>query len=200
MGTFQILMLAATLFFAYQIYRHVQTLEDSTPKKEGDVSTSPSTSAEENVNAERLVEQADSAFERGEMESAKEILENAAAIEPNNPEILNKLAFVTAKSGDRLKGIELYEKSLELDENDDLTHNAIASLYRSEMAYERAQDHYLKAIAIDDTYPNTFYNYGNLLVDMGEVDEARVMYKRALELQSDFSQAREALLSLGSAQ
>jgi tetratricopeptide (TPR) repeat protein len=86
---------------------------------------------------------------------------------------------------------------LELDENDDLTHNAIASLYRADNAYERSQDHYLKAIEIDASYAQTYYNYANLLVDMGEIEEARNMYKRALDLQSDFPQAREALLSLG---
>lgn len=195
MSTFQILMFAATLFFAYQIYRHVQTLEDSNPKN-----VQPDIPEAATVSAAGLVDEADKAYEGGEMESAKASLEKASRIDPENPEILNKLAFVTAKTGERLNAIELYERSLELDENDDLTHNAIASLYRLERAYERAQDHYLKAIEIDDTYAQTFYNYGNLLVDMGEIDEARTMYKRALELQSDFSQAREALLSLGSAQ
>jgi tetratricopeptide (TPR) repeat protein len=124
-------------------------------------------------------------------------LEEALHADPQNPEILNKLAFVTAKSGDRLSAIELYERSLELDENDDLTHNAIASLYRAEDAYERAQDHYLKALEIDDTYAQTYYNYGNLLVDMHDIDAARSMYSHALDLQHDFSQAREALQSLG---
>lgn len=192
MSIFQILMFAATLFFAYQIFRHVQTLEDSAPDNEG-----PRVMDSAVFSAEALVEQADDAYQRGDVDTAKSVLEEAYKIEPNNPEILNKLAFVTAKSGDRLQGIELYERSLELDENDDLTHNAIASLYRSEMAYERAQDHYLKAIEIDDTYAQTFYNYGNLLVDMEEIEEARTMYKHALELQSDFPEAREALLSLG---
>lgn len=192
MSTFQILMFAATLFFAFQIYQHVQNLEDKTPNKnnseEGDSAV---------FSTESLVEEADDAYERDEIERAQSILEEAYRLEPSNPEIVNKLAYVTAKNGDRLKGIELYERSLELDENDDLTHNAIASLYRAEKAYERAQDHYLKALEIDDTYAQTFYNYGNLLVDMDEVEEARAMYKRALELQSDFPQAREALLSLG---
>ncbi len=81
--------------------------------------------------------------------------------------------------------------------NWNLTHNAIASLYRAENAYARAQDHYRKALEIDDAYAQSYYNYANLLVDMDEIEEARVMYKRALELQSDFPQAREALLSLG---
>lgn len=195
MSTFQILMFAATLFFAYQIYRHVQRLEDSDPKN-----VQPDIPEAATVSAAGLVDAADKAYEAGEMESAKASLEEASRIAPENPEILNKLAFVTAKTGERLNAIELYERSLALDENDDLTHNAIASLYRLERAYERAQDHYLKALEIDDTYAQTYYNYGNLLVDMGEIDEARTMYKRALELQSDFSQAREALLTLGSAQ
>jgi len=192
MSIFQILMIGATLFFAYQIYRHVQTLDDSLPQKEG-----PKIVDTVVLSASALVEEADNAYERGELDRAGTALEEASRVDPENPEILNKLAFVTAKTGDRLRAIELYERSLELDENDDLTHNAIASLYRVENAYERAQDHYLKAIEIDDTYAQTFYNYANLLVDMDEIEEARAMYKRALELQSDFPQAREALLSLG---
>jgi len=195
MSAFQILMFAATLFFAYQIFRHVQQLDDSLPQnaeeKDRNTFVAPSSS---------LMSQADIAYEKGEIPEAKKYLEEALALDPENPEILNKLAFVTAKSGDRINAIELYERSLELDENDDLTHNAIASLYRSENAYERAQDHYLKALEIDDAYAQTYYNYGNLLVDMHEIAEARIMYKRALELQSDFPQAREALLSLGSEQ
>jgi tetratricopeptide (TPR) repeat protein len=193
MTTFQILMFCATLFFAYQIYRHVQTLDDSAPLETHTNSNETLTPSHSD-----LIDQADSAYEKGEIATAKSILEEVATHDPKNPEILNKLAFVTAKSGDRLKAIDLYEESLALDENDDLTHNAIASLYRAENAYERAQDHYLKAIEIDDTYALTFYNYANLLADMGEIEEARATYKRALELQSDFPQAREALLSLGS--
>lgn len=192
MSIFQLLMFAATLFFAYQIYRHVQTLDGSLPRK-----GEPNIVDTAIFSASALVEEADNAYEEGDIERARISLEEASRIESENPEIINKLAFVTAKTGDRRKAIELYERSLELDENDDLTHNAIASLYRLENAYERSQDHYLKAIEIDDAYAQTFYNYGNLLVDMDEVEEAKTMYKRALELQSDFPQAREALLSLG---
>jgi tetratricopeptide (TPR) repeat protein len=198
MSTFQILMLGATLFFAYQIYRHIQTLEDTTPKNEEPKTSNPI--VYDRLNSEVLVERADNAYKMGEIENARFALEEALNLEPRNPEIINKLAFVTAKSGDRIKGIELYERSLEIDENDDLTHNAIASLYRLEKAYERAQDHYRKAIEIDASYAQTYYNYANLLVDMGEIEEARAMYKRALDLQSDFPEAREALLSLGSYQ
>ncbi len=191
MSLFQILMLAATLFFAYQIFRHVQELEDN---MSADGSASVSEKPDENAAA--LVDEADRAYEHGETERAKELLQNAYDLDQNNAETINKLAFVTAKSGDHYRAIELYERSLEIDENDDLTHNAIASLYRSEGAFERAQDHYLKALEIDDAYAQTYYNYANLLVDMHEKEEARAMYEKALELKADFPQARDALAVL----
>jgi tetratricopeptide (TPR) repeat protein len=189
MSTFQILMFALTLFFAYQIFSHVQSLDDSPAERTDLKEPLPSSSM--------LIDQADSAYEAGDTARAKALLEEAFSSDTKNAELLNKLAFVTAKSGERVKAIELYERSLELDENDDLTHNAIASLYRAEHAYERAQDHYRKALEIDDEYAQTYYNYANLLVDMNEIDEARAMYSHALELQNDFAQAREALQSLG---
>lgn len=191
MSLFQILMLAATLFFAYQIYRHVQTLDDdaSQTARSGGTPVSEPTAA-------ILVDQADSAYEQGDFADARALLNQAYEQDRTDTEILNKLAFVTAKTGDTREAIELYERSLEIDENDDLTHNAIASLYRAEGAFDRAKDHYLKALEIDGNYAQTYYNYANLLVDRHEIDEARTMYRRALELQSDFPQARDALAAL----
>lgn len=191
MSTFQILMFAATLFFAFQIYRHVQNLEDGAEAPE------PRTQEEPAPEAQRWIDEADEAYRAGDFERSKQLLGEAYRAHPDHCEILNKFAFVTAKTGDARGAIELYERSLALDENDDLTHNAIASLYRKEGAYERAQDHYLKALEIDDAYPQTFYNYANLLVDMGDKEQARAMYEHVLQLQNDFPEAREALETLG---
>lgn len=193
MSIFQIMMFAATLFFAYQIYRHVQNLEDTAPplphsfEEEED---SPLSSSEE------LVNEADEAYQRGDLSAALELLNQAAVVDENNPEILNKLAFVTAKTGSTAEAIELYKRSLLLDGQDDLIHNAIASLYRKEGDNVLAQSHYEKALSIDDAYPQTYYNYGNLLSDMGNTLKAGEMYLKALELQRDFPEAREALEAL----
>ncbi len=109
MNTFQILMFAMTLIFAYQIYRHIQNLDDVVPQNSDIKGSFPQPSAS------ALVDKADIAYEKGDIRDAKMYLEEAVALEPQNPEILNKLAFVTAKSGDRLNAIELYERSLELE-------------------------------------------------------------------------------------
>lgn len=189
MNFFQLLMLAATLFFAYQILRHVQNLEtpqnDSAPVEPmGEVAVSD------------WIEEADRAFADHNLHQAREFLIKAHEADKQSTEVLNKLAFVTAKLGNEQEAIELYEQSLEIDENDDLTHNAIASLYRSQGALQRAEDHYRKALEIDDQYPNTYYNYANLLADRDEHDRAREMYQRAIELKHDFAEAHSALADL----
>jgi tetratricopeptide (TPR) repeat protein len=192
MGIFQILMFAATLFFAYQIYRHVQSLEDTAPisKENAEDEDSPF------FSSGALVVKADEAYKRGDIAVAYEVLQAAATQEPDDTEILNKLAFVTAKMGNLPEAIECYKHSLLLDDNDDLTHNALASLYRTQGEFRLAQKHYEKALKIDVAYPQTYYNYGNLLSEMGDIPKAEEMYRRALDLQSDFPEAHDALIAL----
>ncbi len=194
MSIFAIIMLAATGFFAYQIYRHVQTLED--PALKNEVPEAISTKAVLTDNSANLIEEADEAYSEGDLERALEKLNRANTQFPNNTEILNKCAFINGKIGNTEKAISLYIRSLELDATDDLTHIAIASIYKEQGDFEHAQEHYEKALAIDTKYAVTYYNYGNLFSDKGDLDKAEEMYSKALTLQEDFKEAREALEQL----
>ncbi|MDP3266477.1 MAG: tetratricopeptide repeat protein [Sulfuricurvum sp.] len=188
MSVFAIIMFAATLYFAYQIFRHVQSLED-VPRIEDE-------EQKETADVNSLVEEADEAYQSEDLKTAQEKLGQAYLAQPQNVEILNKLAYVHAKRGDIQLAIDLYNRSLSMDENDDLTHNALASLYRTNGSLMLAKEHYEKALMIDDAYAVTYYNYANLLVDLGESDQAQEMYLKALELDSEMSDAREALENL----
>lgn len=192
MSVFAIIMFAATLYFTYQIFRHVQSLEDM-PRMEDE-------EQKETLDVNRLVEEADEAYQSEDFKTAQEKLGQAYLAQPQNVEILNKLAYVHAKRGDIQLAIDLYNRSLSMDENDDLTHNALASLYRTHGSLMLAKEHYEKALMIDDAYAVTYYNYANLLVDLGENDQAQSMYLKALELDSEMSDAREALENLRKAQ
>ena len=192
MSVFAIIMFAATLYFAYQIYMHVQSLEDS-PHVNDEKS-------EEISDVNQLVEEADEAYQNEDLKTAQEKLGAAYLTQPQNIEILNKLAYVHAKRGDIQLAIDLYNRSLGMDENDDVTHNALASLYRTNGSLVLAKEHYEKALMIDDAYAVTYYNYANLLVDLGESKQAEDMYLKALELDSQMSDAQEALENLRKAQ
>ncbi|MDP3301299.1 MAG: tetratricopeptide repeat protein [Sulfuricurvum sp.] len=188
MSVFAIIMFAATLYFAYQIFMHVQSLEDS-PLDNDERS-------EGILDVNQLVEEADEAYQNEDLKMAQEKLGAAYLVQPQNIEILNKLAFVHAKRGDIQLAIDLYNRSLTMDENDDLVHNALGSLYRTNGSLILAKEHYEKALKIDDAYAVTYYNYANLLVDLGEKEQAEAMYLRAIELDAEMNEAREALENL----
>ncbi len=193
MSMFAVIMLAITGFFAYQIYQHVQTLED---KK---IDDEPVKNKAEPVKLDAsaaFLEEADESFGEGDFERARDKLNRALAIAPQSTEILNKLAFVEGKLGNLDSAIKHYEESLQIDENDDLTHNALASMYKAQGEFDTAQRHYKKALELDDTYAVTYYNYGNLLVAMNEMQKAKEMYTHALELDGELEAARDALKEL----
>lgn len=192
MSGFAIIMFAATLYFAYQIFRHVQSLEEPLPQEDK--------SSTKMIDINSLVLEADKAYALDDFKTAQEKLGEAYLLEPQNLEILNKLAFVHAKRGDIQLAIDLYNRSLGMDENDDLVHNALASLYRTNGSLMLAKEHYEKALRIDDTYAVTYYNYANLLVDLGEKAQAEEMYLRAIELDGQMNEAHEALETLRKAQ
>ena len=50
--------------------------------------------------------------------------------------------------------------------------------------------HLNASLDIDDTNPATYFNYGNLLVDMKNIPEAIRMYEKALELEPELEAAK----------
>ncbi|WP_457745518.1 tetratricopeptide repeat protein [Sulfurimonas sp.] len=192
MTFFQLLMLGASAFFAYKIYQHIQTLQD--PKEQGE----PSRSADafSTFDAENLMQRADDEVQKGDLQKALAIYSEVNIKAPKNPEILFKMGYVLAQQDRDDEALEYYKEALELDSKNTYIHQAIASLYRKMHEYASARNHLNASLDIDDTNPITYYNYGNLLNDMKHYDEAKEMYKKALELDSDFKEAKEELEKL----
>jgi len=194
MTIFQLLMLGASGYFAFKIYEHIQTLQEPDDlNKTQDNSTAKSFSP---FSPEALVEKADKAFEENEFERALALLNEADAKEPNNDEILFKIAYILQKTNDNNEALKYYKEALKVDKNNEFIHNAMASIYRSNGEFTSAKMHLKDSLAIDSTNPVTYYNYGNLLVDMQLQEEAIEMYKKAIELKEDFKEAKEELEKL----
>ena len=199
MTILQLIMLGGSAYFAFKIFEHIQTLQD--PQ---DNNYEPEPTYEQSVNsqnaeafspfsASELVDKADEAFEAGDAQKALSFLSEANVKAPNNAEILFKLGFISASVGDNSAAIDYYKSSLDIDKNDEFVHNSLASVYRAEKEYASAKMHLNDSLELDDSNPVTYYNYGNLMLDMGNEDVAKDMYNKALELNPEFTQAQEEL-------
>jgi len=195
MTIFQLIMLAAAAFFAYQVYIHIQNIdEDAEPESIREL---------EEMNAviqapsfDERIEEADKVYMDGDIAKAKELLEKIVKEFPSIAEGLNKLAFTLSKLGEDDESLLYYKASLRIDENDDMTHNAIARLLASMQKYEEAEKHYQDAIEIDDNYEVTWFNYAKLMLLIDEKDRAKEMFEKAIEIDPDFDEAKEEVEKL----
>jgi len=188
MTLFQLLMLGASAFFAFKIYEHIQTLQD--PQEEnGEVQASLSYVSE-------LIDEADTKMQEGDFVRALTIYSEANYKESNNPETLFKMGYALMQQNRDEEALEYFKEALALDKNDTFIHQALASLYRKLGEYENARNYLDISLALDSSNPITYYNYGNLLVDMQNFNEAQEMYKKALELDGNFKEAQEELVKL----
>ncbi|MDQ1244172.1 MAG: hypothetical protein QG565_512 [Campylobacterota bacterium] len=198
MTLFQLLMLGASAFFAYKVYEHIQTLKDP-DRQEGGSSPEAKKSAEtfSPFDPEALVIKADEEFEAGNLQKAYALLNEANAKKAQNSDVLFKMGYILQQLGDNEEALNYYKEALELDKENEFIHNSIASVYRAMGEFVSAKMHLSASLAIDDKNPITCYNYGNLLVDMKHLEEAKEMYKNALALKEDFKEAQEELEKLG---
>ncbi len=198
MSVFQLLLLAGAAYFAWQIYRHVRTLEDGKPTLPSQNSTPANTANRvkpRNISStlSDALEKADKAHQEGDFFNAKIYLERAEKKDPDNIEILNKLGFILHKLGEDEDALRSYRRSLSIYADDDITHNAIASVLRSLGRLDEAQEHYKSAVDINEHNPLTYFNYAELLLEKSDLDGAKMMFEHALELDPDYENAKEAL-------
>ncbi len=197
MTVFQLLMLGASAFFAFKIYEHIQTLKE--PENEEYMS---SDNEEKKLNTfspfspEALIEKADAAYEEKDFIKALALLNEANAKEANNADILFKIAYILQANGDNEEAIKYYKQALALDKDNEFIHNSLASIYRANGEFTSAKMHLHDSLEIDNENPITYYNYGNLLVDMKHNEEAIAMYEKAIEINPDFEEAKEELAKL----
>lgn len=196
MTTFQLLMLGASAYFAFEIYKHIQTLKEPEKReKQNDTNEGEERSADafSIFSPEALVLKADKSFEEKDYEKALALLIEADAKDKQNVDILSKMAYIFHKSGDNTQAIKYYKEALEIDTNNEYIYNSMASIYRENGEFTSAKIHLKKSLEIDDTNPITYYNYGNLLVETEVFEEAIEMYEKAIELNPDFKEAKEEL-------
>ena len=76
-------------------------------------------------------------------------------------------------------------------------YNRLGITLRKQGAWEKALLEYNKALEINELDPVIYYNMGKALIEGGKVHEARTWFKKALEIDSDFSEAADELKRIG---
>ncbi len=102
----------------------------------------------------------------------------------------------TAKTGQEqtdafTKGIESYNKALELKPDDAASHNNMGLAYAKMKKFTEAQAELEKAAALDPPSAGKyFYNLGAVLVNTGNTEPAGVAFKKAIDADPNYADAQ----------
>ena len=198
MTIIQLLMLGASAFFAFKIYEHIQTLQNP-EDMDGKNKKDRTADAFSTFDSSSLIDKGDEALGENSLDKALAIYSEANIKSPNSVDILFKMGYALDLQERYEEAIERYKEALALDKTNTAIYQAMASSYRKQGEYTSARMSLNASLDIDDKNPITYYNYGNLLQDMKHKEEAIEMYLKALEINPEFSEAKEELKKLESA-
>ncbi|HEX2973684.1 MAG TPA: tetratricopeptide repeat protein [Tepidisphaeraceae bacterium] len=80
------------------------------------------------------------------------------------------------------KAIYCWQRTLDLDESHPEVHQCIAQAFRAKGELEKARQHYLQELRINPGDMHTLLDLGDLLLEMGRIDDAGEKLRRAIEL------------------
>jgi tetratricopeptide (TPR) repeat protein len=141
-------MLAASAFFAYKIYEHINTLKE-TEQGGADEKGIDTFSA---ANVATLIEKADAEMQNGNLDMALAIYSEANIKEPNNDETLFKMGYTLSKQERYEEALEYYKEALLLDKENPFTHFEMANIYIVQKEFASARTHLNAALAIDPEF------------------------------------------------
>jgi len=155
MTIIQLLMLGASAFFAYKIYEHIQTLEDpQEPAYDNTKAPKPARTAESfsTFDSKSLIEKADEAREKGDLQKALAIYSEANIKEANNAEVLFKMGYTLSQEKRDDEALEYLIDSVKVDNQNPFAYLEMEKIYKRMGETIKAQNMRELAIAIDASF------------------------------------------------
>jgi len=134
--------------------------------------------------------------ERGELERAVPLYQQAAAAAPEDPEAWYNLAATLQEAGRIPEARQAIETALGLDDSRPEAHNTLGIVHLAEERPEEARRAFEKAAELDPRNAHALNNLGNVLRALRRYDEAERAYRRSSALAPRYAEPWNGLGAL----
>ena len=124
-------------------------------------------------------------WKRGDVATAIEMLEEVAEKAPATA-TYGSLGYMYAYNGNLTTALEFNLKAYEYNDSNAIIIDNLAYTYYKMGEYAKAREFYEKLIEMSPTFPEAYYGYGRLLVELGEVKKGLTFVRRALTANFSF--------------
>lgn len=145
----------------------------------------PEEKVKKRQQARSRIQDAVSAAEAGDFNTAEHRYLAAVKADPKNKEAYRGLAEVYRKQGQLAEAKETYQFVLHLDSHDEEALTKLAEIAESEGKLEQAVEYYQQLVLINDSIATRFAKLFDLLYQLGQYDIALEAVKQALSVEPE---------------
>lgn len=149
------------------------------------------------INLDMYISEAHAAVEKGKYREAIRLLEIVTELVPEHTEAWNNLGVANLLANDLERAEIAFRSGLEQDpENPQLIKNLIQTLLQLEDKVEEGMNMLVKYLELRPIDPDAIFMLGRCFEAGGDKQKAITLYKRTLQLDPNFTLARETLKEL----
>jgi protein O-GlcNAc transferase len=141
------------------------------------------------MNVNEAIQSAFENYQAGNLQQAEIIYKEILNLQPNNLDVIQKLANILQDKGQIDEAIDYYQKAINLKPNDFGFYYNLADAFLEKGEIEQAILNYKETLRINPNFPWAYNNLGLALKGNGQVDEAITHFKKAIELSPNFTEA-----------
>ena len=128
------------------------------------------------------------------MAKAIDYFNNALNIEPKSIEARYALGMFCQENEEYNKAIEAYTTILQIDPDYREAHYNLGYIHLVYLkVYDVAAKHFTDAINCDSNFAEAYYNRGYCFELLGDINNAKTDYEKALKIKTNYSKAIEGL-------
>lgn len=134
-----------------------------------------------------------SAYQKGDLKTALELVLKAIRINSNVPGYYNTFGVILAQAGREQAAIKAYRKAIELNNNYEIAYNNLGNSLQKLNKYDESIQYYARAIKLKPDYAEAYNNIAAALYKLGNFKEAIENCKKAVKLKEDYAEAYNTL-------
>jgi tetratricopeptide (TPR) repeat protein len=148
------------------------------------------------IKVEDSLRRAIAAYESGAWPVAEAACAELLRSDPNQPDALQILGNIRARSGDTQAAEPLFERARAVSPRNIFILNSLGGVYAANGRIAEAREALEAALRIDGSFPWALQNYGGLLLDVGDRAAAKRCFERALATDPRHVESIAALANL----
>ena len=134
------------------------------------------------VDAQQHLDVGNQLLAQGKLEQAVVCYQQAISLQPDFREAYHRLGEVLVKQEKLDKAISIYHHGLSQNDTDVVCWYQLGEIYKTQQEWDKVIECYQKLVKLQPNSPQVYNNFGKILLQLNQLEEAQQAFNQAIEL------------------